>query len=250
MPGFNEILSATEEELVQNFYKFRDDQSLAKEDKLNAVAKKFLLRGAQLVCAVGFNPNTPQLTEILPIMGFDSFDELAKQRNDVFTSDIYKRLTFDNVIEIYSAIKANAELLQIMQYLLEKRLQNIEGKIEATVNSIIIEKYKAEMRAIYCDRIATIEFVEERLDNKDSGFRALLNEVAIIIESKLIPTGDIFFRESILPEEKRKLLNKGLIPIDLIESRLEDKSISNEEKRILMEYLKQHRKNSLDEKNI
>lgn len=242
MPGFNDILSASEEELVQLFYKFRDDQSLAKEEKLAAVGKKFLLRGAQLACAVGFNPNTPQLTEILPIMGFDSFDELAQQRNDVFTTDIYKQLTFDNVIEIYSSIITNSELLQIMQYLLKKRLHNIERKIEATVNSIIIEKYKAEMRAIYFDRIATIEFVEERLDNKDSGFRALLNEVAIIIESKLIPTGDIFFRDSILPEEKRKLLNKGLIPIDLVESRLQDESITNEEKRILQDHLKLNRK--------
>lgn len=242
MPGFNDILSASEEELVQLFYKFRDDQSLAKEEKLAAVGKKFLLRGAQLACAVGFNPNAPQLTEILPIMGFDSFDELAQQRNDVFTTDIYRQLTFDNVIEIYSSIITNSELLQIMQYLLKKRLHNIERKIEATVNSIIIEKYKAEMRAIYFDRIATIEFVEERLDNKDSGFRALLNEVAIIIESKLIPTGDIFFRDSILPEEKRKLLNKGLIPIDLVESRLQDESITNEEKRILQDHLKLNRK--------
>ena len=242
MPDFNEILSASEEELVQNFYKFRDEESLPREEKLNAVGKKFLLRGAQLVCAIGFNPNARVLTEILPIMGFDSFDELAQHRNDVFATDIYKRLTFDNVIEIYSSIKTNTELLHIMQYLLKSRLKNIEGKIEATVNSIIIEKYKAEMRAIYFDRIATIEFVEERLDNKDSGFRALLNEVAIIIEAKIIPTGDIFFRDSILPEEKRKLLIKGLIPIDLVESRLEDESISNDEKRILVEHLKLNRK--------
>jgi len=242
MPDFNEILSASEEELVQNFYKFRDEESLPREEKLNTVGKKFLLRGAQLVCAIGFNPNARDLTEILPIMGFDSFDELAQHRNDVFATDIYKRLTFDNVIEIYSSIKTNTELLHIMQYLLKSRLKNIEGKIEATVNSIIIEKYKAEMRAIYFDRIATIEFVEERLDNKDSGFRALLNEVAIIIEAKIIPTGDIFFRDSILPEEKRKLLIKGLIPIDLVESRLEDESISNDEKRILVEHLKLNRK--------
>ena len=133
-----------------------------------------------------------------------------------------------------------------MQYLLKSRLKNIEGKIEATVNSIIIEKYKAEMRAIYFDRIATIEFVEERLDNKDSGFRALLNEVAIIIEAKIIPTGDIFFRDSILPEEKRKILLKGLIPIDLVESRLEDESISNDEKRVLLEHLKLNRKQNTE----
>ncbi len=241
MPEFKELLYASEEELVQKFYKFRDVQSLPKEEKLAAVGKKFLLRGAQLACAVGFNPNTPQLTEILPMMGFESFDELAKARNDVFTTDIYKRLTFDNVIDIYSSIKSNAELIQIMQYLLKTRLLKIEGKIEATVNTIIIEKYKGEMRAIYFDRIAAIDFVEERLNNKDSGFRALINEVTIVIESKLIPAGDIFFRDNILPEEKRKLLNKGLIPRDLIESRFADESISSEEKRILLEYLKMNK---------
>ena len=241
MPAFKEILNATEEELVQKFYKFRDEQSLPREEKLTAVAKKFVLRGAQLVCATGFNPNAAQLTEILPIMGFDSFDDLVKERNDIFTTDIYKKLTFENIIEIYDSIQNNAELLQIMQYLLKKRLHNIEGKIEATVNTLIIEKYKSEMRAIYFDRIATIDFVEERLDNKDSGFRALLNEVAIIIESKLIPTGEIFFRDNIFPEEKRKLLNKGLIPIDLVESRLADESISAEERKVLLEYLKLNR---------
>ncbi|MBT7952673.1 MAG: hypothetical protein HN764_13675 [Gammaproteobacteria bacterium] len=242
MPAFKEILCATEEELVQKFYKFRDDRSLPREEKLNAVAQKFVLRGAQLVCAVGFNPNAAQLTEILPIMGFDSFDDLVKQRNDIFTTDIYKKLTFENIIEIYNSIQNKAELQQIMQYLLKARLHNIEGKIEATVNTLIIEKYKGEMRAIYFDRIATIDFVEERLNKKDSGFRALLNEVAIIIESKLIPTGDIFFRDNIFPEEKRKLLNKGLIPIDLVESRVADKSISAEERKVLLEHLKQNRK--------
>jgi hypothetical protein len=241
MSVFNEILCASEEELVQKFYKFSDDPSLDREEKLRAVAQKFVLRSAQLICAVGFNPNASQLTEILSIMGFDSFDELVKERNDIFTSDIYKRLTFDNIIEIYSSIKTNPEALQIMQYLLKTRLEKIEGKIEATVNTMIIEKYKGEMRAIYFDRIATIDFVEERLNNKDSGFRALLNEVAIIIESKLIPAGDIFFRDSILPEEKGKLLNKGLIPIDLVESRLTDESISSDEKKILLEYLKLNR---------
>ena len=246
MSEFTEILHASEEELVQKFYKFRADPSTPSIERLNSVGKVFLLRGAQLLCAIGFNPNTPNLTEILPILGFDSFEELAKQRNDVFASDIYKRLTFDDIIEIYSSIKLNPELLHIMQYLLKARLQKIEGKIEATVNSMIIEKYKAEMRAIYFDRIATIEFVEERLDNKDSGFRALLNEVAIIIESKLIPTGDIFFRDSILPEEKRKLLMKGLIPMDLVESRLEDESISGEERKVLLEHVKLHRKTTIN----
>jgi len=243
-PGteFRDILSATEAELLQRFYRIRQDESLSKEDRLNAVARKFRLRPAQLACAVGFNPNARNLTEILPIMGFDSLEELINMRNDVFTTDIYKRLTFDNVNEIYAGIMSDPDMLHTMQYLLKSRLKNIESKIEETVNTIIIEKYKAEMRAIYFDRIATIDFVEERLNNTNSGFRALLNEVAIIIESKLIPTGNIFFRDSILPEEKRKLLNNGLIPIELVESRLEDENISEDEKRVLLEHLKLNRK--------
>ena len=128
-----------------------------------------------------------------------------------------------------------------MQYLLKRRLINIERQIEATVNSLIIEKYKAEMRAVYNDGIADIEFAEERLNTRDSGFRALLNEVCIIIESKLIPAGDIFFRDTILPQEKHKILSKGLMPRDLIQTRLEDENISQEEKQILYDYLRQTR---------
>ncbi len=128
-----------------------------------------------------------------------------------------------------------------MQYLLKMRLERVEARIEETVNSLIIEKYKAEMRAIYSDGIANIDFTEERLNRQDNGFRALLNEVSIIIESKIIPAGDIFFRDSILPEEKRKLLNSGLIPRELIETRLQDETTSQEEKQILNDYLKFNR---------
>ncbi len=242
MVEFNDILCASEEELLQLFHKIKDDDSLTPDEKLVAVAKKFRLRAEQLVCAVGFNPNARELAEIFPLFGFVNFDDLARERNQVFTSDIYKRVPFDNVISIYERVKDLPELLQIMQYLLKARLARVEQKIEATVNSIIIEKYKSEMRAIYLDHIATLEFVEERLNNKDSGFRALLNEVAIIIESKMIPTGDIFFRDSILPEEKRKLLKKGLIPMELVESRLQDESISVDERKVLLEHVKQSRK--------
>lgn len=239
MTDFKAIMIAEEEQLVQIFYKLRDDKT-APDKKLAVLAKKLHLRADQIVCAVGFNPNAHQLTEIIPILGFDTFEILAQKRNDIFTNDIYKRLTLDNMLNIYTVVKNNVEILQIMQYLLKKRLANIEGRIEETVNSLIIEKYKAEMRAIYNGGIANIDFAEERLNKSDSGFRALLNEVGIIIESKLIPAGDIFFRDSILPEEKRKLLNKGLIPRELITSRLEDKTIPKEEKRILHEHLQLH----------
>lgn len=240
MSDFTEIISAEQEALVQRLYKFRD-RAGTMSNRLSAVAKAMNLRPEQLLCAVGFNPNARYLTELFPLLGFATFDELAQDRNDVFTSDIYKRVSLENILAVYSSVRSDPDMLQVMHYLLKQRLARIEARIEETVNSLIIDKYKAEIRAIYNDGIVNIEFAEERLNLLDSGFRALLNEVSIIIESKLIPAGDIFFRDSILPEEKRKILNKGLIPKDLIQSRLGDENTPAQEKKVLHEYLKQNR---------
>ena len=126
----------------------------------------------------------------------------------------------------------------MLQHLLERRLQKIEESIEATVNSVVIERYKKEIRAIYSDGVAQIDFAEMRLSKVHSGFRALLNEVALIVESRLIPVGDIFFRESILPEEKRRLMIRGLIPRELVLSRLADERIPVQERAVLEDQLK------------
>ncbi|MDX1519020.1 MAG: hypothetical protein R3318_02775 [Gammaproteobacteria bacterium] len=238
MASFNEILSAPEEDLVRTFFNFRGEQLTEDTPRITLISQNLKLRTAQLVCALGFNSHVKNLVEVMPILGYASIDDLVSERNDYFINDIYKKLTLENILAIYTAVKNNDDFLQVMPYLIKNRLKTIESRIEATVNSLIIDKYKAEMRAIYSERIVSIDFAEERLDNVDSGFRALLNEVTIITESKLIPVGDIFFRESVLPEEKRKLLNKGLIPDELIEARLEDENASPEEKHMLYEYLK------------
>ncbi len=242
MARFNEILTGTPEELVKIFYVYEGDTQDDKELKRKTIAKIIKLKSEQLTCAIGFNPNLEQLTDLLPIIGYENIDEITKDRNDIFINDTYRKLTLENILSIYDTVKDKQQILQVMQYLLEGRLANIETKIEETVNSMIIEKYKAEMRAIYSDNIADIDFAEKRLSRTDSGFRALLNEVTIIAESKLLPAGDIFFRETILPEEKRKLLNKGMIPIDLIQTRLEEEQISQQEKKMLLDYINLSRK--------
>ena len=241
MSIFNEIITAEEEALLQQFYKHANNTISG--NRLAALAKKFKLHPEQLHCSVGFNPNARYLPEILPILGFATYNELVQERNQIFTSDIYKRLSLDNVLKIYDVIKNDAETLEVMQYLLRTRLERVESRIEATVNSLVIDKYKAEIRAIYNGGIASIEFAEERLNRSNSGFRALVNEVSVIVESRMIPAGEIFFRDSILPEEKRKLVNKGLIPRELIQSRINDESIMNEEKKVLQEYMRTHRDN-------
>jgi hypothetical protein len=237
---FREVLEASEAELIQRFYKFKDSLP-PMGSRLQEISRKMGLRPEQLLCAVGFNPAARTLTEIMPLLGYPTFDELVKERNDVFTSDIYKRVPLDDILAIYSRVRHDPSTLQVMQYLLKQRLERIEQRIEETVNSLIIDKYKAEMRAIYSDGIADVEFADERLNRRDSGFRALLNEVSIIIDSKLIPAGDIFFRSTVLPEEKRKILDKGLIPRELVQARLDDDSTPTEEKQVLIEYLRLNR---------
>ena len=242
MASFKEIIRFSEEELLQLLYKFNNSKE-SNEDKAESIGIQLKLREAQLICAVGFNPNVKAIPEIPPILGFDNYDAMMNLRNEYFTTDIYKLVTLDNILSIYSVVKNDVQNKQIMEYLLSNRLQTIEKRIEETVNSLIIDKYKEEMRAIYSDGIVSIDFVEFRLEQSDSGFRALLNEVSLIVESKIIPAGDIFFRENILPQEKRKLLDKGLIPRNLIEMRLGDPSIGDVEKKILYDHLKNNREN-------
>ena len=239
MASFKAILRYDPEQLLQLLYKFNASDSEDNE-KVESIAKKLKLREAQIICAIGFNRHLPELPEIPPILGFKNYDALIHVRNEYFTTDIYKMLTLDNILSIYASIKDNPNIRQVMEYLLATRLMNIEKRIDETVNSLTIDKYKEEMRAIYSDEVVSLDFVENRLQQADSGFRALLNEVSLIVESKIIPAGDIFFRDSILPQEKKKLLDKGLIPKTLIDMRLSDPNISAVEKKILYDYSKTH----------
>lgn len=237
MSVFEEILTAPAEQLLKLLYKSaatRDSETRRSRE----IAKKFGLTHGQLLCALGFNSHIRELPDVLTILGVASYDALATSRNEYFTSDIYDRVGIKDILAIYLHVAKDPQHLQIMQYLLGSRLRNIEDRIEATVNSLIIERYKKEMRSIYNDGVAQFEFVEERLRNTHSGFRALLNEVVMIVESRLIPAGDIFFRDMILPEEKRRLITKGFIPRDLVVSRLQEPDISPQERKVLNEQLK------------
>ena len=234
---FNKILHAPGERLLQLLY-----QSQSSIGKKNLTPRHFAqhlkMTFAQFTCALGFNSEIEDLPDVVAISGFRTYEKLAEFRNEFFTSDIYDRLGIKDVLLIYSHVCTNQRTQQLMQYLMQRRLEHIEARIEATVNSIVIERYKKEMRAIYTDGVAQIDFAETRLADTHSGFRALLNEVAMIAESKLIPVGDIFYREGVLPEEKRRLIMRGLVPRNLVEDRLLDESISSQERKVLEEQIK------------
>jgi len=241
MSRFEEILTAGSEDLLKTLYKSASNQhepATTGSARARQMARNLGLSYAQLVCALGFNPHIRDLSDVLAVVGFDFYDKLAHERNLTFTNDIYQQLGVKDVLTVYQHVASDLQVLDVIQHLIQLRLQNIEKQIEATINSVFIERYKKEMRAIYNDGVAQIDFAEKRLQNTHSGFRALLNEVALIVESRLIPVGDLFFRDSILPEEKRRLIIRGLIPRNLIEARLADTSLSLREREVLEKQLK------------
>ena len=241
MNRFEEILTARSEDLLKSLYKSasnHDDRAATGTARARQIARNLGLTFGQLVCALGFNARIQELSDILAVLGFASYEELAHERNVVFTTDIYHHLGIKDVLAIYLHAPESLPLLEVLQHLLTRRLQCIEDRIEETVNAITIERYKKEMRAIYSDGVAQIDFAEQRLNNTHSGFRALLNEVALIVESRLIPVGDIFFREAVLPEEKRRLIIRNLIPRELVVARLADDRISAQERTVLEDHLK------------
>lgn len=238
MSKFQDILTSTGEDLLKLLYKSSAGTRGKSPASPREYARSLGLTYAQLVCALGFNSNIQNLPDVIEIVGLESYETLARERNEYFANDIYDRLGIKDVLAIYLHVPNDMKMLEVMQYLLSTRLRCIEDRIEATVNSIIIERYKKEMRAIYNDGVAQIEFAEERLSQTHSGFRALLNEVVMIVEARLIPIGDLFFRDTILPEEKRRLISKGLIPKSLVEQRLEDDAVSPQERKMLEEQLR------------
>ncbi len=242
MSRFEALLTASSEKLLKTLYRTAasahgDEASGAGSARAHALAKHLGLTYPQLVCALGFNHDITELADVVAVAGFESYDALARERNLAFTTDIYQQLSVRDVLAVYQHVTGNLAMLEVMQHLLQRRLEAIEGQIEATVNSVYIERYKKEMRAIYNDGVAQIDFAEQRLSQTHSGFRALLNEVALIAESRLIPVGDLFFRDTILPEEKRRLIIRGLIPRELVEARLADADISAQERRVLEDQL-------------
>lgn len=233
---FSKVLLGDEKELLELLGKIRTSASPG-EERLAEVAEKLGIKKSQLIFALGFNRNKENLRSVFSLLGYDGTEALNDSRNVLYIQDVYKDISLDNILTFYGNVKNDGDLLQVISYLLRERLKNIETLIESTVNSLVIEQYKVEMRSAYADGIVDIDLAEERLSDVKSGFRALLNEVCVITESRVIPAGDIFFRDNILPEERRKLLSKNLIPLDLVKTRLEQTDISEDERRILQDYL-------------
>ncbi len=234
--AFELFLNGEPEDVLPKLKPFgKKNLDIAKQ--ANSLDTLLEFKHGQLLCALSFNPHIEKIPETPEILGLGNMAELHDLANKLYANDPYKTLSFLSILKLYSAIREHEPNRQRILELLPERLSMIEALMEATVDVVIIKKYKEELRAIYFDAIADISFAEKRLQTKESGFFSMINEVTMIVRSRLIPVGDIFYRDNVLPEEKRRLLEQNLVPIDLVRERLRETYITAAEKRVLQDWL-------------
>lgn len=235
--SFTELLTASDSDLVRVFYKIQSDP---KDDfiiRINKVAAQLGLNHTQLVCALGFNRHIRELTDILSVIGFKSYKLLMYRNNELFRTDTYRQLSIDNVIDVYSEHLEDEDIFQEIRDLLLPRLKNIEARIAETDDPALTIPYRMEIHAIYTAGLADQAFAEERLKSTDGRFRMIANEVSIITDTGVLPPSNMFFMDSLLPEEKQLLIEKKQIPLSMIENRLKNAKISPEERDLLENYI-------------
>lgn len=237
MAEFREILVATEEKLVQLFYRVKPLQRDNFIAKINHTASQLGVNHPQLVCALGFNKNIRDLTDILSVIGFSSYKLLSYRRNELFSTDTYDGLDIDNVLDIYSERLEDDELLATLRELLPTRLGSIEAKISGSSEASAIMSYKMEIHGVYAGGIATRDFAELRMSQPIGEFRLMTDEIKMIVDEQLIPPSNLFFLDSLLPEEKKLLIDSGGINDLMIRNRIQNTSITADEREMLEGYI-------------
>ena len=237
MASFRELLRATDAELVKIFYKLKPSGEDDFIRKINFAARQVGLNHAQLVCALGFNQHIHELTDILSQVGFSSYKLLSYRRNELFSTDTYRQLDIDNVLDIYAAQLEDADFEATLRELVPQRLGNIEAQLDAGDDPAMTISYKMEVHSIYTSGVATAEFAQSRVSAPIAGHREVADEVQMIIDAALIPPNNLFYSDDLLPTEKQVLIDGGHIGIDLINNRLQNPEISEDERQMLEDYL-------------
>jgi len=237
MTGFTELLTASDADLVKIFYKIKTEPRDDFIVRINKVAAKLDLNHSQLVSALGFNRYIRDLPDIYSTLGFRSYKLLAYRCNELFRTDTYNQMTIDNILDIYSERLEDQQILDSIREMLDPRLEHIEQDLEKNEDPGHIISYRMEIHSIYSGGIVGREFAEMRL-NKDIGkFRVYSDEVLAITEAGVLPPSNMFFMETLLPREKKQLIEKNYIDENMIKNRLQNKNIAREEREILEEYL-------------
>jgi hypothetical protein len=212
MYSFETLLRASSDELLAIFTATRvgplDDNDARREQ----IAQQLGLRVPQLLCSVGFNAAVPNQGNICRVLGFAGFPALAAARNYAFIHDVYRALSINNILEIYSALNRLHEPGAHWADIVSTRMANLESQLEETINPILIGGYKLEVRAIYEHHLASAEFVRDRLTPNHAVMRDIANENNIMLEHGAIDPQEFLECTGLTNDEKRRVIFKGLIP--------------------------------------
>ena len=236
MANFAELLSASDVDLVKIFYQVKAEPSVDFIKNINSVATQLALNHSQLVCALGFNKNVSELTDIIEVLGFKSHQLLTYRRNELFTTDAYMQLDIENILHIYMEHKKSA-MLETLRELLPTRLESIESDLGKNDNASHAVSYRMEIHAVYQSGIANKAFVEQRLAKDIGKYRHMAKEINEIITLDLFPPSNFFFMETISPEEKAELIEQQLISPDMVKNRLQNSAISEGEREVLENFI-------------
>lgn len=237
MPGFASLLNASSASLLARIQKLDIQGEREPIKRISLAAGKLGLNHLQLVCAIGFNPDAGKLEQITRLLGFRLPKLLLFRLRELFISDIYTRLVIDNILDIY-ALYGKTGPTALIDSLLAARLQHLESKLQADKYPARIMSYKMELRALYNAHILPREMVRKRMEDKSlARYRQLSRETLAAVDNKYLPANNLFFLSSISPEEKSELIVQGHISADLVKNRLQNKSISKEEREMLENHI-------------
>jgi len=212
MYSFETLLHAAADELLAIFAATRvgplDDHDARREQ----IAQQLGLRVPQLLCSLGFNGEVPKHEAICRALGFSGLDGLIAARNYAFIHDVYRALSINNILEIYTALQRLHEPGTKWSDLVLTRMTNLESQLEETINPILIGGYKLEIRAIYDNRLASPEFVRGRLTPDHAVMRDIANENQLMLERGAIEPLAFLECPALSADEKRRVVFQGLIP--------------------------------------
>ncbi len=212
MYSFETLLRASSDELLAIFSATRvgplDDTGGRREQ----IAQQFGLRVPQLLCSIGFNSAVSERLDVCRALGFANYEGLIAERNYAFIHDVYRAVSINNVLEIYSVMNRLAAQGTSWSDLVLTRMNNIESQLEETINPILIGGYKLEIRAIYENHLASPEFVRGRLTPNHAVMRDVANENAIMLERGAIDPMAFLTSDGVSADEKRRAMFQGLIP--------------------------------------
>jgi hypothetical protein len=236
MASFREVIQASPERLINYFYRINPAPTADFIVRIDWAATQLQLNHAQLVCALGFNGNARNLTEILAILGFSSFKALSIRRNELFATDVYGQLDIDNVLDVYGAVATDPDFTAAIRENLPRRLATVEARIGTSDDPMTEVCYRMEIHAIYNGGLADKDFASKRLGDNLGRFRLVSEELAVIVENNFIPAPNAIYMDNLLTDEKRLLIDRGLVPTEIIRNRLANPAISTEERAMLESY--------------